>query len=182
MFLTKLHRANWGRGYQTSNSCELKFHMLQYWILSKQLLKSLLSDKPGRSLGMLPSSDIGHFTGQLWRLSSNILSRIHELKCTTVPFIYFIVLGGGTLWHLQNFLQYINYIIFEFTPSTIILYPPVPPIPGRVTTGNIFQFTYMCTWYLQYISPSYTLSPFPPSPAGTTPQSGPVLPSCSLSF
>jgi hypothetical protein len=36
------------------------------------------------------------------------------------PFI--VVLGQGTLWHLQMFLQNIKYIIFEFTPSSAPLY------------------------------------------------------------
>jgi hypothetical protein len=33
------------------------------------------------------------------------------------PFVFnfvIVVLGGGTLWDLQKFLQYIKYIVFEF--------------------------------------------------------------------
>jgi hypothetical protein len=43
-------------------------------------------------------------------------------------FVFIVVLGGGTLQNLQKFLQYIKYIILEFTPSTILVYPSLPPL------------------------------------------------------
>jgi hypothetical protein len=42
-------------------------------------------------------------------------------------------------------------------PSIILLYP-ASPIPGVVSTGFIFPFSYVSTWYFHHIQPP---SPFP---------------------
>jgi hypothetical protein len=47
------------------------------------------------------------------------------LLCISTYF-FIVVLGGGTLWHLQKFLQCITYIILEFIPSTAVPYLPSP--------------------------------------------------------
>jgi hypothetical protein len=43
-------------------------------------------------------------------------------------FLFIVVLGGSTLWHLQKFLQCIKYITLEFTPSKCLhfLSPQTP--------------------------------------------------------
>jgi hypothetical protein len=83
---------------------------------------------------------------------------------------FFVVLGGGTLWYLQKFLQYINYIILEFLPPFSFIAPPY--ICGKISTGIIFPF-------IQY-SPSHTHSPPPPPSHWYQPsQAGHVLPSYS---
>jgi hypothetical protein len=38
-------------------------------------------------------------------------------------FFIIVVLGRGTLEHLQNFLQCIKYITLEFTPSSTLFHP-----------------------------------------------------------
>jgi hypothetical protein len=61
-------------------------------------------------------------------------------------FFFIVVLGGGTLWHLQRFLQCIKYIILELTPSTTFPYPSSPDFWNSLTS-IIFAFTYICTHF-----------------------------------
>jgi hypothetical protein len=65
-----------------------------------------------------------------------------------------------------------KYIILEFTLSTACIYGPPTPIPGVVSAGIIFAFTYMCTHFLHRILLS---APFPyhlPPPSSTYPSPG----------
>jgi hypothetical protein len=95
------------------------------------------------------------------------------------PFI--VVLAGGTLWHLQTLLQCINYITFEFTPSTATLYPL---LPDSWKSFNRYHFSiYMPVYtFLHHI---HSPTPFPhhlPPLTGASPPpwAGPVLPYWSL--
>jgi hypothetical protein len=55
-----------------------------------------------------------------------------------------------------------------------------PPIPGVVSTGLIFPFTYRSTQYLHHMHPPTPFLHILLPPIGTNPQAGPVLPSSSL--
>jgi hypothetical protein len=60
-------------------------------------------------------------------------------------------------------LEYIKYILIEFTPSIILLYPS-SPIPRIISTGVIFPFyIHVCTAFAPY-SP-FTAFPPPPLPS-----------------
>jgi hypothetical protein len=50
--------------------------------------------------------------------------------------LFFYCCARGTLWHLQTCFQY---IILEFTPSSILFHSP-SPIPGIISTGVLFYF------------------------------------------
>jgi hypothetical protein len=78
------------------------------------------------------------------------------------PFI--VVLGRDIWWHLQMFLQCINYIILEFIPSTTPLCHSLPLIQGIVSTGIIFAFTCICIHFyaiFTLLPPFPTTSPLP---------------------
>jgi hypothetical protein len=64
----------------------------------------------------------------------------------------FLLYWGGVHCGIYK-SSYIKYIIPELTPFTILLYPPILPIPGILSTGTFFPFTYICTHYFHHIHP-----------------------------
>jgi hypothetical protein len=98
-----------------------------------------------------------------------------------VPIVFPLLLwlGRGTLCHLQRFLKYIHYFIFEFTPCIAHLYlPPPPQITGLVSTGIIFALTCMCTHVLHHVHPSTHFQGHPPpTDINPAPWEGPFPPS-----
>jgi hypothetical protein len=97
----------------------------------------------------------------LW-LWNPLKSSIVILPAWFFLFLIFYCCAGGTLWHLQKFLQYIKYIIVEFTLSIVILCP-LFPFPGIVSTVFTFPFTYgvhsICTIFT-LLPPLPTVSSF----------------------
>jgi hypothetical protein len=79
---------------------------------------------------------------------------------------FIIVVGGGILWHLQTFIQFINYISWIHPPLSFSL--TLPPITGTGSTGIIFHWHTcvhsVCTVYklfiLTFLHPFSTSSPF----------------------
>jgi hypothetical protein len=70
---------------------------------------------------------------------------------------FIVVLGGDTLWLLLKLLQWIKYIILEFTPSTVFLYPPSPCIP-RIVSMGIILYLHTCVhsiWTVFTLLPSF---------------------------
>jgi hypothetical protein len=67
-------------------------------------------------------------------------------------------------------------------PPPLLSFIPSPLIPGTVSTGIIFAFTYMCAHFFCHIHPPIPFSAIPTPTNGANPHcwAGPVLPLCSL--
>jgi hypothetical protein len=94
---------------------------------------------------------------QVWNLNAG--------PCTFFPLFF--------LWWVGYIVAFVKIVTMHqkyhtwFTSSTILVYLPLP-IPGIVSTGLIFPFTYVCTQYLHCIHPTMPFPhPFPP-PTGAT--------------
>jgi hypothetical protein len=69
--------------------------------------------------------------------------QMYHLFIIIIIIIIIIVLGRSTLQYLQSFLQYIKYVILEFTPSTALLRSPLPQF--------LEQFQQISFFYLHHL-------------------------------
>jgi hypothetical protein len=94
-------------------------------------------------------------------------------------FVFSKCADWGYVVSLTKVLVSFQIYLLEFTPSTILLYPPLP-IPGIVSIIIIFPFRFVCTHIFTIVT-FHTLSPHPPPLTGTTPPTGRTCStSCSL--
>jgi hypothetical protein len=79
-------------------------------------------------------------------------------------YLYYCCVRWGYIGAFTKVLS-VYEIILEFTtPTAFFHHQPPPSIPGPVSTGTIFAFTYMCIHYLHHIhlpTPFPTTSPLP---------------------
>jgi hypothetical protein len=88
---------------------------------------------------------------------------------TSIKSLYFLLMCWVGVHSGINKSSYnISNISYLNSPLPPLFFIAPPPIPQIVSTGLIFQFTCICTQYLDYI---YPLTPFshllPPLPTGT---------------
>jgi hypothetical protein len=98
-------------------------------------------------------------------------------KTTCVCFFIFYCCAGGT------FVTFIKVLkMYQIYHSWIHLLHHSPLSPHSWNSFNKSHFSICIHVYTIFVpySSSYTLSPHPPPPTGTNPQTGPVLPSYSL--
>jgi hypothetical protein len=99
------------------------------------------------------------------------LDFVSSLALWTLNFVcfnFFYCCTGNTLWYLQKFLQY---IIVEFTPSTILFYPSFLLSRSNYNRSHFFISIHVYIIFLPY-SPPYTLSFCVTLPLLTTPKQG----------
>jgi hypothetical protein len=79
-----------------------------------------------------------------------------------IHLLFIVVLGGGTLWHLQKLSQYINYISCLNSPSLSFSF--IPFSPHSWNTFSRYHFSIYIHVYIVFplYSPSQTLPPPPP--------------------
>jgi hypothetical protein len=84
------------------------------------------------------------------------------------PFGFFFVLGGihCDIYKYSYSESNISYLNSPLHHSPLSF---SPLIPGIVSTGINFPFTYMCTQYLHHIHPPMPLPYLLPPPTGTNP-------------